>query len=244
MADAAPNPRVVVGDNAPSDPFALLTESIEDLLIEANNQLDGNGIENEEQEAAVASILTRLRREAGAADDQRKAEKRPHDEAAKAVQEKWAPLLSRAGDAIKAAKSALSSYLVKRAEAQRAAAEALAKEAEEAAEAAALAASNVRDDDLAGRTTVRVKREAAAALQKRAERAAKAPVHATGGERAVGLRSVWTPALVDPAAALKHYRERHPEELKAWLAGQAEKDVRAGARSIPGFTITESKRAV
>ncbi len=60
----------------------------------------------------------------------------------------------------------------------------------------------------------------------------------------MSLRSVWTPTLTDPCAALKHYRERQPDELKAWLLSQAEKDVRAGARSIPGFEISETKKAV
>lgn len=233
-----------IGDNLPPDPFTLISESIEDLLLEANNYLDGKEIENEEQEAAVASILTRLRREANAADDQRKAEKKPHDDAAKAVQIKWNPLLEKADVAVTTAKSALTSYLRKKDEAQRAAARALQEEAEQAALAAVRTAEVANPDSLADQTALRVRREAAAALTKAAARAGKQRAQAKGGERAVGLRSVWTPALVDPCAALKHYRERQPDELKAWLLEQAQKDVRNGARSIPGFTITESKEAV
>ena len=65
-----------------------------------------------------------------------------------------------------------------------------------------------------------------------------------GGERANSLRSVWTPTLIDPCAALRFYREREPEALKSWLVEQAEKDVRAGARSIPGFDVIEARVAV
>jgi hypothetical protein len=35
-----------------------------------------------------------------------------------------------------------------------------------------------------------------------------------------------------------------PDELKVWLVEQAERDVRAGARSIPGFDVTEARVAV
>lgn len=60
---------------------------------------------------------------------------------------------------------------------------------------------------------------------------------------ATGLRSRWVAELVDPVAALKHYRERQPDALKAWLLDQAQKDVNAGARAVPGFTVSEERRA-
>jgi hypothetical protein len=229
-----------IGHNQP-DPFTLYSESIEDLLLEANNFLDGKEIENEEQEAAVASILTRLRREADAADDQRKAEKKPHDDAAAKVQEKWKPLLSKADLAVNVAKNALTSFLIKKDEAQRAAAQAATEEARQKALLAAQ--TQAAPDDLAGQTVARIRGEEAAAALKTAQRLTKARPQAKGGERAVGLRSVWTPALTDARAALAHYRARQPDELKAWLLDQAWRDVRAGARAIPGFTITEERKA-
>ena len=84
---------------------------------------------------------------------------------------------------------------------------------------------------------------ALAQLAKEAGRAGKAKAHATGGERAIGLRSRWDTVLVDPVAALRHYRNRQPDALKQWLLEQAEADVRAGQRTIPGFTITERRIA-
>jgi hypothetical protein len=237
------NAPATIGHNRP-DPFVLLSESIDDLLLEADNQLDGKGIENEEQEAAVASIFTRLRREAKAADDQRKIEKKPHDDAAKAVQAKWTPLLTRAQTALRAAETALASFLVKKEEAQRAAAEALRKEAEEKAAVAAKLAEDIAPDNLAGQRYLTAAKEEAASIAKEAAKADRERPQAHGGERAVGLRSVFTPTLTDACAALKHYRERQPAELKAWLLEQAKRDVRAGVRSIPGFTITEAKKAV
>jgi len=67
---------------------------------------------------------------------------------------------------------------------------------------------------------------------------------AKGGERATGLRSYFTPVLTDPKAALTHYVQTRPDELKAALLRLAEQDVREGKRSIPGFEITEEKRVV
>ena len=61
--------------------------------------------------------------------------------------------------------------------------------------------------------------------------------------RAVSLRSRWIAVLSDSAAALRHYREHQPAALKAWLTEQAQRDVNAGARDIPGFTIDEERVA-
>jgi hypothetical protein len=232
-----------IGHNQPPEPFDAYTLEIEDLYAEATNYLDGEPIANQAQADDVSAIVNRLRKVITDADEARKTEKRPHDEAAKAVQAKWKPLLDKADLAASTARNALAPFLKKQEDAQQAAAEALRKEAEEKAEAAAQAAQDMAPDNLAGQAWLRAARDEAAAIGKAAQKAAKGRVHAKGGERAIGLRSAWTPVLSDSCAALKHYRARQPEELKAWLLEQAEKDVRAGARIIPGFTITEDRKA-
>jgi hypothetical protein len=83
----------------------------------------------------------------------------------------------------------------------------------------------------------------AAGAEKFAAQADRARPLATGGERAIGLVDKFTPELTDSCAALKHYREHQPDALKAWLLDQAEKDVRAGSRTIPGFTIHHERVA-
>lgn len=233
-----------MGDNLPSDPFTLIAESIEDLMLEANNFLDGKEIENEEQEEAVASILTRLRRERTAADEQRIVEKKPHDDAANAVQAKWKPLLQKADLAVSVAKNALTAFLVKKDAAQRAAAEALRLEAEEAARAAAQTAEQARPDDLAGQTTARIRQENAADLAKRAEKAGKVKVQAKGGERAVGLRSSWTAEVTDPIAFGRWAWEHRHEEYLEFLTGLAQRECRHGPKDIPGVKAHEERGAV
>src|SRR3546814_14426167 len=76
-----------------------------------------------------------------------------------------------------------------------------------------------------------------------AAKADKTKAHASGGSRAIGLRTYYTAELVDTVAALKHYKQAQPEALKAWLLDQGQKDVSAGKRAIPGFEIKEDRRA-
>jgi type IV secretory pathway VirB10-like protein len=229
--------------NAPSEPAVLFAECVDDLLLEARNFLDGEPITNEQQAEAVSSLLNRLRRVSRDADEARKVEKKPHDDAAKAVQQKWTPIISKAELAATTAKQALAPYLKAIEDLQREQAEAARREADRLAEIARTAHQGASGNLHASEDAERLLR-AAKAAEKDAARAEKAKAHATGGERAVGLRSVWSPALTDSCAALKHYRATKPEDLKAWLIEQAEKDVRAGARSIPGFEVTEARVAV
>jgi hypothetical protein len=228
--------------NAPADPATLFREEIDDLLLEARNYLDGEPIANEQQAEAVSSLLNRLRRVAKDADEARKTEKKPHDDAAKAVQAKWTPIIDKAALASSTAKQALAPWLQQVEEKQRAEAEAARVEAERlariAAEAHATASGNLQESEDAERLM-----KAAAAAAKDAAKADKAKAHAKGGERAVGLIDRYWPELNDPVAALKHYRATRPAELKEWLVEQAEKDVRAGKHSIPGFDIRHERVA-
>ncbi|RZJ40194.1 MAG: hypothetical protein EON87_18545 [Brevundimonas sp.] len=87
--------------------------------------------------------------------------------------------------------------------------------------------------------------EAKVAEAEVAERAAKAAsqdkAHATGGSRAMGLRTKWTATLNDPHAAAAHYWRLHPDAFNAVLQKLADDDVRAGKRTVPGFTISEER---
>jgi hypothetical protein len=228
--------------NAPADPAVLFKEEIDDLLLEARNYLDGDPITNETQAEAVSSLLNRLRRLAKDADDARKVEKKPHDDAAKAVQEKWKPILDSADLAASTAKQALAPWLQQVEEKQLREAEVARAEAERlasiAAEAHARAAGNLTEAEDAERLL-----KAAEGARRFAAKAEKQKAHAKGGERAVGLVDAFTPVLTDACEALRHYRSKQPGALKEWLLDQARADVRAGIRSIPGFTINHERVA-
>lgn len=229
--------------NTPAEPAVLFAEEVDDLLLEARNFLDGEPITNEQQAEAVSSLLNRLRRVSKDADEARKAEKKPHDDAAKAVQAKWTPIIGKAELAASTAKRALAPYLKAIEDQQRAEAEAAKQEAMRLSQVA-LEAHKEAGGSLEAIEDAERLLKAAKGAATHAVRAEKAKPQVKGGERATGLRSVWSPTLTDSCAALKHYRERNPEGLKAWLLEEAQKDVRCGIREIPGFTITEERKAV
>lgn len=227
--------------NTPADPCVLFAEEIDDLLLEARNYLDGESIANEDQAKAVSAILNRARRVAKDADEARKVEKRPHDEAAKAVQAKWTPIIGKADLAAETAKKALTPWLEAiEAENQRKAD--LARQEAERLATAALEARKSATDLTAQEDAERLLSAAAAAV-KDSEKLGKAKAHATGGERNIGLVDVWTPTLVDPILAARHYFATQPQAFEEWLIDQARKDVRSGVRTIPGFEITSERKA-
>lgn len=233
-----------IGHNNPPA-FLACDADISDLYDEAKHFLDGAAIETQGQAEAVAAILDRARKAWKAADEQRKTEKRPHDEAAQAVQDQWNPLLTKAKRLEGVAKTAIGAWQLKLEAEQRAEAARLAQEAEQARIAAQEAtraqhgAERLEDAEDAEAIIKRAKQAEAAAA--RADKAK--PLVATGGGRAVTLRTYWTPELTDAHAALVHYMQRQPDELKAWLLDQARKDVNGGARDIPGFKINEERKA-
>lgn len=228
---------------APS-PFEAFTAHIGDLFEEAKNFLDGEGVNSEGEAEAVAKLLDLIRTAAKDADKARAEEKKPHDDAGKAVQSKWKPLLERADLAVTTCKNALTPWLQKK-EAERVAqAEAARAEAQRKADeaAAAIAAASVTDLEA---------QEQAEALLKDAKKAETAAAkvensraQAAGGARAVSLRTTYRPTLESPSKALRHYASERPAELKAFLLTLAETDVRAGKHEIPGFTVTSEQVAV
>lgn len=229
--------------NTPAEPAVLFAEEVDDLMLEARNWLDGEPIETEAQAEAISSLLNRARRVAKDAEEARKVEKEPHLEAGRAVDAKWNPITAKAALAASTAKQALAPWLQAIEDKQRAEAEATRLEAVRLSQIALEAHQGAVGNLEATEDAERLMKAAKAAI-KDATRAEKQKAHATGGERAVGLRSVWTPILTDSCAALRYYREHNPDGLKQWLVEQAERDVRAGARNIPGFEVTEARVAV
>jgi hypothetical protein len=232
-----------MGHNAPP-PIEAHKMHIEELLAEAQNFLDGEPIATQEQADSVGQLLGMLRQARKGADEQRAIEKKPHDDAAKAVQAAWKPILERVELAESVAKRALAPFLLAQEAKRQAEAAAAREEAARKAAAALEAAQSARASaNLAAREEAERLAKEAQKANAQANKAEKAKPLAAGMGRSVGLRSIWTPELIDPVAALRHYKEHQPDRLKGWLCEQAEADVRCGARSIPGFTITETKVA-
>lgn len=245
------NPRVKLGGNNPPEPtpYEAIKLHIDDLFETAQGFLDGEPVTTQALADDVGRLLDEARKAQKAADAQRKFDAKPFDDGKAAVQALWTPLSDekkgRAALVSDMCKRALAPFLkaeqdrkdAEAAEARRIADEAANKARREIAEANAVA-------DLAARERAEESVAAAERLTKAANKLDGARASVAGGARSVSLRSVWTAALVDPVEALKHYRTTQPDALKAWLTGQADADVQAGVRAIPGFAITEDKVAV
>src|SRR3546814_5731055 len=82
-----------ISNNPPA--YEAISLHIEDLIAEAHNFLDGEPIKAQGQADAVGKLLDMIRQAKKAADEQRVIEKKPHDDAAKAVQTKYKPLIDK-----------------------------------------------------------------------------------------------------------------------------------------------------
>lgn len=233
----------------PLSPFEAVSVHISDLMIEARNWCDGAKVEDQAQADVVSRLIEDFRLAHQAADDARKEENRLFDEGKAAVQAKYAPLIAdtkaQTGKtvlAMNALKAALKPFLDKLAAEKRAAEEAARAQAQRAAEEAAAAVRAAPVDDLAAREAAEELVEAARLAETAASRAAHDKAQAHGGSRALGLKKFYRAELVAPGDALRHYAVERNAELKEFLLGLAEIDVRAGKRQIPGFKVIEDTR--
>lgn len=240
-----------IGHNNPPEPtpFEAMQAHVLDLMETSQGFLDGEPVTTEGMAAEVAKLIDAARKAQKDADRLRKEEAKPFDDGKKAVQEKWTPLsdanIGKCAMIIATAKRALVPYQLELQRQQEEAAK-LARQAAETARQAAIEAERAAtaSADLEAVARAETLRREAAKADITANKAAKAtPAIAVEGGRAIGLRPYWKAELVDPVAALKHYKAAQPDALKAWLLDQAQKDVHAGVRSIPGFDVIDEKRA-
>lgn len=223
-----------VGHNAGT---LSLPEEIEDAAAQAVAWLTKTGIADKTGADTAANWRARLLDLGKQADKQRDAEKRPHDEAAKAVQAKWKPCIETATDAANRLRDALTQWM--RAEEAKARAEAEAKR--KLAEEAARKAREVAEA---------AKAEAAARNLPPPPEPVDVPLPLdepvkiqAGGQRGrkAGLRTVTKYIVTDYAAALAHVKD-HPD-VRAAVEKVAAAQAKAGA-SVPGIeTQTEQVAA-
>jgi pyruvate/2-oxoglutarate dehydrogenase complex dihydrolipoamide acyltransferase (E2) component len=221
--------------NAP--PVETHGMNIDDLFDQAKQWLDGKPIETQGQADEVGKLLEMIRDARKAADTQRDTEKRPHDEASKAVQKVWKPLLDKCDLAASTARSALTPWRVKLEEEQKALAEAAQREADEAAAKLRAAHTTTAPDDLEGQIVRADLEQQAKDAAKAAKRASNAKVPTSG----VTLRSYYSAVITDPLAFGKWawvYRQADYLELLQTLATREA----TGLKIIPGLTISSEKR--
>lgn len=231
-----------IGHNR-ATPFDLAQESVETLRIEAGNWLDGAAVETQEQADALAKLLDMARQTRKGVDEARVLEKKPHDDAAKAVQARFKPLLESCDRVAVSLKEAIAPWLERLEAERRAEAERLRKEAEAKAAAAQAAIEDNRAADL----THAEARDAAIEEAKRAEAVAKkaagAKAHAKGGGRAIGLRTRKVAEVTDAREAARHFWKECPDRFNELLQKLAQEQINAGRTNIPGVTVREERSA-
>lgn len=242
------NPPVAV-EEVEATPFEMSEVEIGDLYAEAKNFLDGEPITTQEMADAVSKLIDDLRKAGKLADERRTVEAKPFDDGKAEVQARYAPLIAdtktvkgKVPLGIEMAKKALAPWLQKQEDEKRAAAQAARKEAEEAERKAQAALAEARaSDDLAKREVAEALLQQAKTIEAIATKAEGAKAHATGGSRAMGLRSVWRAEMVDGRLAAGHYWKTQRAKVDEFFQGLADADVRAGKREIPGFLIAETR---
>lgn len=217
-------------NNPPPD--AAFTIHVDDLFALLSDTLAGGEVSTDEQEAAIDELMDEFRRASKDADKARAEEKKPHDDAAKAIQIKWKPIIEKADRGTVACKDALTPYRTAK---QRAKDEA-AREAREKAEAKAEAAREAlqKSDDLETRFAAEQELEAAAKLTSVANRIDRS---------ATGLRTYWEAEITDRKAALRHYLVRSPDRFMALIQQLADEDARTTRPPTPGVAFHERKKA-
>lgn len=220
------------GNNPPAD--AAFSLEIDDLFAILSDTLAGGEVDSDDKEAAIDGLMDEFRKASKDADKARAAEKKPHDDAGKAVQEKWKPIITKADRGVAACKDALTPYRTAK---QRAKDEA-ARKAREEAEAAQKAAQEAlrASEDLDAKFAAEQELERAQKLAAIAKRIDRAPT---------GLRTTWEAAITDRKEALRHYLSEQPEMFVILIQELADKDARheATRRTIPGIEFKQRKIA-
>ena len=227
-------------------PFELSQDEADGLFLEASNWCDGAPIETQEQDDAVSSLLSQIKAAIKRADDRRKDEAKPHDEAKAAIQARYNTLIGdnkTAGKgklvlAAEACQKARTPWLVKVEEAKRIAAEearaaeaAARKKAAEAFEAARAA------QDLESKARAEILAKEVAAAERVAAKAEKATAIRTG------LKTVITAQVVNMQEFAKWAWSNDRAALNDHFSARAISLARDGRRDIPGVEITETREA-
>lgn len=237
--------------------FLELKGRVSALAETGGTWLDLGAIDTKERAQKAVDFTAQVKKAVKYIEDERKAAKQPHMDAAKAVDDAYKALsapLTKLADRLSALMTAyqLEQQRIRDEERRQQEAEArrVAEEARRAAEEAA------RRNDVIGEAAAE---EAAAAAEKAAKAAAKPQVvrleSATGGASTVAMRTYYTahfdPDMPEDVARTKAFvvlskNPEHRAKLDALLLrlAEAERRNKDGADQIAGITFTTEQKAV
>lgn len=213
-------------------PYEALSLKVDNLFSLVSDSLTGGEVTTDEQDAALDALLDEVRATKKDADAARVVEKKPFDEGAKAVQERWKPVLEMCDAAAAEIKRVLTPYRNAKQKVKDEAAR-IAREEAEAKERAAREALQ-QSDSLEEKFAAEEQLKQASKLTKIANRIDR---------EATGLRTSYRAEVTDYGKLLAHYKIVRPDALKAWLDNEAQTDVRMGSRVLPGVIVHEERSA-
>jgi hypothetical protein len=231
---------VTISNNPP--PVETMGMHIGDLFDEAKGILDGAGVSNDADAEMVGRLMDMARTAKKDADAQRAVEKKPHDDAGKAVQAVWKPLIEKCDLIVDTCRKALTPFQVAKEAEQRAIAEAARLEALRQQQEA-IDARRAAGEDLAAREEAERLAKDADRAQRDAARLDKAKPHVVTEGRAIGLRTAYRAEVADMTAFSRWAWLNRRTEYEAFLTDLAEREGRRGPVSIPGIIIHTERKA-
>lgn len=226
------------GHNNPPSPFEDLKQTFDDLFLETSNWADREPIKTQDQADVLEALKKKIKAAIKASDTMKAADKKPHQEAAQAIQDAHNALTGKtqAGKgigvlALEACQAVLQPWL-KQLDDERKAKLKLAQEIADAKAKELEKAAKTRDTSniesiVAFEASIQETKQSEIDLK----RAAKATTK--------GTTTQYIPIVVDGGKAANHYWKTDREEIVALLMKFAARDIRGGKREIPGFEIKE-----
>lgn len=229
----------------PAVPAEML-EKVQNFSVTAGEWLDLKEIDNEARAVRCTDFLSGAKGLLSLIDDERKRQKKPHDDAAKAVQDAFRKSIDTVDFAIKRVGLIQTAWLkVEKARAEERKRQEKRDADEKARQADRAAREAEARNDVAGIAAAQAAQKDAAKEVKAAAAPVKAQAgSATGAGRTISLRTTWFADVQNINHAFVAYRE-HPE-VRALLERLATADVRSqgGEKTAPqGFTLRKEEKA-
>jgi hypothetical protein len=218
-----------------SNSLVMLTQQVEETLA-ALAEIKAVTNENCGDVKDLADYGIKLAKEV---DDTRALAKKPHSDAAKAVDDAYNPLRDSVNAAARAVKKLVEAFVI--AEKKRAEAEA----AEARRKAEELLAAQAEADPFLSDEKASQEAQAAAAIAETRALASRQVMSPTGISKTSSLRTVRSAVVKDAKALVLFYAE-HPDVLGAATkcANAAIRAAKGGPLTIPGIEIKEEEKLV